>query len=298
MPGGWGAVIVVLHCVAPRAWQSSTSLRETLLPGGWGAAIPFIPLRGALSLPRGPRAVARAGHRAQPSDPPARATEQGRPAPGPLAVRMRPRQRHPAAGRPLGARTRRRDRSLARGADLIPSPRSLQPCLRGLRVVLGWVEKIRPAGGAAIPPSATGTRRAARGGVSVTRSLADTEGPHPGAALPGRGRRSLGAPRAGASKRRAAASPAGQEEALVAKTKTTSPRGNKEAPRSGRRRAPTRPPGKTRFHAVKRKQRSPRGKREARRSGETGTASPIGRAEGAPGLRSSCSRLTAGSREG
>ena len=36
------------------------------------------------------------------SDPPARATEQGRPAAGPLAVRMKPRQRHPTAGRPLG----------------------------------------------------------------------------------------------------------------------------------------------------------------------------------------------------
>ena len=62
-------------------------------------------------LPCGLGAVAWAGPRAQPSDPPARATEQGRPAAGPLAVRQKPRQRYPTARRPLGARTLRRNGS-------------------------------------------------------------------------------------------------------------------------------------------------------------------------------------------
>ena len=49
-------------------------------------------------MPLGLRRVDRAAHRARPSDPPPRATELGRPAVGPLAVRMRPRQRHPTQG--------------------------------------------------------------------------------------------------------------------------------------------------------------------------------------------------------
>ena len=213
MPGGWGAVIVVLHCVAPRAWQSSTSLREALLPGGWGAAIPFIPLRGAFSLPRGPRAVARAGHRAQPSDPPARATEQGRPAPGPLAVRMRPRQRHPAAGRPLGARTRRRDGSCGPRSGTYPhTPVHHGPAWESSTMSSGGGQSIRPAGGAAMPPSAAGCQACGPGWGVGDASSCGHRGAPPRDALPGRGRRSLGARRAGASKRRVPPHPPGKRK--------------------------------------------------------------------------------------
>jgi len=74
---------------------------------------PSLSLREAFSCPAGFRAVARAAHRAQPADPPSRATEQAQPGVRTLAVRMKPRQRYPTAERPLGTRTLRRHGSFS-----------------------------------------------------------------------------------------------------------------------------------------------------------------------------------------
>ena len=113
-------------------------------------------------MPRGPGAVARAGPRAQPSDPPAHATEQGRPAPGPLAVRMKRRQRHPTARRPLGTRTLRRDGSRGPRGDLTLTP----PLARVLHIrceqCLGAGDQIRRCRGWPISPERAGTPRAHR----------------------------------------------------------------------------------------------------------------------------------------
>jgi hypothetical protein len=48
---------------------------------------------------------------------------EGFPRCGPLAVRTRPRQRHPTARRPLGTRSLRRDRRFTRGAEVNPPSR-------------------------------------------------------------------------------------------------------------------------------------------------------------------------------
>ena len=136
-------------------------------------------------MPRGLEAVARAVHRAQPSDPPWRTTEQGRPAAGPLAVRMKPRQRYPTPRRPLGARTLRRHGSCRpRGGFHPPPPFSKKTLKSSRHRTLGFSVSSRRVGGsiarpvvAAMSPEAAGTRRADRDGVSVPRSAADTEGP-------------------------------------------------------------------------------------------------------------------------
>ena len=64
-------------------------------------------------------------------------------------------------------------------------------------------------------PEAEGTQRATRGGVSLARLHADTEGPHRGASLLGRGRRSFGPQAAGAAKARTAAHPRGKRKTEV-----------------------------------------------------------------------------------
>ena len=132
-------------------------------------------------MPRGPGAVARAGPRARPSDPPARATEQGRLAVGPLAVREKPRQRYPTARRPLGSRTLRRNGSF--------SPRGGSPRHPPGRPGAAWDVQVVSLGGRRDSARRVGRpclrrprgpQRADRGGVSVTRSHADTEGSRPG----------------------------------------------------------------------------------------------------------------------
>jgi len=89
------------------------------------ALIPFTAW-GCLVLPRRLRRVARAAHRAPPSDPPARATEQGVPRWGPslfpASSALRRGQRHPPGGRPLGTRTLRRHRPLPAGRSWPPTP--------------------------------------------------------------------------------------------------------------------------------------------------------------------------------
>jgi hypothetical protein len=138
-------------------------------------------------LPRGPGAVARAGHRAQPSDPPARATEQGRPASGPLAVRLTPRQGYPTAARPLGTRTLRRHGSVRPRGGFHHHPPAWPPaCLSAFAKKSGGGHSFRPAGGAAISPEAAGTRRADRGwgvGDAVSCGHRGVPGPERAAGL-------------------------------------------------------------------------------------------------------------------
>ena len=138
------------------------------MPGGWAAPASSIFHCVRFLLPRGLGAVARAAHRAQPSVPPSRATEQGRPAVGPLAVRMKPRQRYPTARRPLGARTLRRHGSVRPRGGAHPHP----PVRAGActdycaPLTANWT-----SGGssqsarrvpAAMPPETAGTQRAHR----------------------------------------------------------------------------------------------------------------------------------------
>ena len=63
----------------------------------------------------------------------------------------------------------------------------------------------------AIAPEAAGTQRAIHGGVSLARLLANSEGPHRGASLLGRGRRSFGPQVVGAAKARTAAHQRGKK---------------------------------------------------------------------------------------
>ena len=85
------------------------------------------------------------------------------------------------------------------GRGAVNPPRGCQrPCLRRLRV----------------------TERAARGGVSLARLHANSEGPRHGTTQFGRSRRSLGAQRAGASKRREAAHPRGKKRSAGLRTLT------------------------------------------------------------------------------
>ena len=177
------------------------------------------PLREGFLLPCGLGPVARATHRAQPSDPPLRATEQGCPAVWPLAVRMGPRQRYPTAGRPLGARTLRRDGSYRPRGGFHHHTRSRMKRSRGLATEQrGPVFNVssrrvgvsnRQAGGAAISPQATGTRRVDCGrGIGDAVSCGHRGVPGPRRAVP---------PRAGSQpeeSRRAASPPllAGRDE--------------------------------------------------------------------------------------
>jgi hypothetical protein len=176
---------------------------------------PYIHCVAGFSLPRGVVAVARCGHRGRSSDPLSRATEQGRPVAGPLAVRQKPRQRYPTAGRPLGSRTLRRHGSYRprggghrhppvrdvsekrvtpwRSADLAGTPERTS----------GGGNPIRHAG--ASGHASLGRGDPARGpgrGVGDAVSCGHRGAPARDALL-GRGRGSLGAERVGASKRRA-----------------------------------------------------------------------------------------------
>jgi hypothetical protein len=107
-------------------------------------------LRSGLLLPRGLWAVARAAHRAQPSDPPARATEQAHPSVRTLAVPL------PHTRRSVGASvsTRRSGRSVparsgamaptARGAHFTPTLPCAVDLLGSFRQAGCVVSEIRP----------------------------------------------------------------------------------------------------------------------------------------------------------
>jgi hypothetical protein len=205
----------------------SFSLRGLVLPAprvaGCGLFLLSTPWRFSFAL-RAPSQVARAAHRTQPSDPPSRATEQAQPGVRTLAVPL-PRMR-----RSVGASvsTRRPGRSVparfgvmapsARGADLTTTTPFALALLEAFEQVL-WMGGEIPPGGCQRPclRRLRVTERASRGGVSLARCQANSEGPCRGTSLSrrrrDRSRRSLGAPRAGASKHRAAAHPLGNIEA-------------------------------------------------------------------------------------
>jgi len=212
---------------APRAWRRlflTTAWRVLLCPAGARPIFLFHCVRLFLA-PRARSQVARAAHRAQPSEPPSRATELGRPAVGPLAVRLKPRQRYPTAGRPLGARTLRRHGSIRPRGGVHHHPRSRMK---------------RSRGPATEPPGPDFNVSSRRVGVSNRQAGASGHGSrdrgdpvrgpgrgfgdavscgHRGApawdALLGRGRGSLGAQRAGASKRRGDAHVPGKTRAVT-----------------------------------------------------------------------------------
>ncbi len=217
-------------------------------------------------MPRGLGAVARAAHRVQPSDSPAHATEQGHPAVGPRAVRMKPRQRYPTAGRALGARTLRRHGSIRpRGGFDHHPPVCRGPALGRSAIVGPWPcgrapvhigrGEFNPPSGCQRPclPRPRGPGARIRDGVSVTRSLADAEGPRPGtrcwvavAGVSERsewGRASDEGPRTRSAK---------QSPHAVARKKTTapSPRGKKRASRSERQGPGRAPAGQEKTHGV------------------------------------------------
>ncbi len=153
-------------------------------------------------LPRGLRAVARAAHRAQPSDPPPRATEQAQAGVWTLAV---PR---PRAARSCSASvsTRRPGRSvparsvgmarIARWADFTSTPRfpvhlHVPDALARIHAPIGRAHRvtggrlsIRRCRGWPIPPEPAGTGRASHVGETAARSHANTEGPQRGSRPP------------------------------------------------------------------------------------------------------------------
>ena len=208
-------------------------------------------------MPRGPGAVARAGLRAQPSDPPPRATEQAQTDGRTLAVPL-PRMR-----RSVGASvsTRRPGRSeparsgvmalSARGADFTTTPRSRLKRSTGPateQLGPGFNVSSRRVGVSNRPAGASGHVSRDRGDPArgPGRGVGDAAScGHRGAlawdALLGRGRGSLGAQRAGASKRQEAAHPLGKRKpaqqqekphAVKEKMEAAHPRGKTKPSRS------------------------------------------------------------------
>jgi hypothetical protein len=238
-------------------------------------------------LPHGRGAVARAGRRAQPSDPPSHATEQAQTGVRTLAVPLARMRRSVGAS----VSTRRSGRSVparsgamapsARGADLPAAPplaggvdKLSRPSGLGRRRIasrgtgglkaplphcraqwLGGV--INPPGGCQRPclRRLRVTERASRGGVSLAWLHTNSEGPHRGTSLLGRSRRSLGAPRAGASKRRVATHPPGNKKPHAVKTKglAAHPPGNKKPHAVKTKGLAAHPLGNKKPHAVKTK---------------------------------------------
>ena len=136
---------------------------------------------------------------------------------------------------PLGRHARK---VLTRG-DLGPASVSLAE---------GWGFQIARRVPAAIPPEAAGTERACRGGVSLARCHANSEGPRRGTSLLGRSRRSLGAQRVPPAAGRASAEGprtcrAKQKPSRSDMGETT--RGAKENSTEWKKRAPPRSRGTT-----------------------------------------------------
>jgi hypothetical protein len=208
------------------------SVEVFFLPRGPGAVAFFSSsLRVALFCRcRGAHLQAWAPPRPAPADSSAR-DRRARSAPGPLGVRKKPRRRLPSTARASGARGLRRDRPPA-------APAHWKPALpNNLSIVL--------LGGGRDPPGGWGGHRSGghgvpsvriRGGVSVTRSCADTEGPHPGAhcwvVASGVSVRSE---RGRASAERLPTRRAKQSHAVKQKkTAAPGPRGKTKPPRSGK----------------------------------------------------------------
>jgi len=110
-----------------------------------------------------------------------------RPAVGPLAVRMKPRQRYPHRETPARCPHASAPWLLPPAGRIPPPPSFSNKTLKSSRhrtLGFGFSVSSRRVGGsiarrvvAAMSPEAAGTRRADRDGVSVPRSVADTEGP-------------------------------------------------------------------------------------------------------------------------
>ena len=192
-------------------------------------------------MPRGLGAVARAGHRAQPSDPPSRATEQAQPGVRTLAVPL-PRKRRSAGA---SVSTRRSGRSVpahsgamapvARGA-VLPATPNLEQSAREVatpsHLCAGFSVSRRRVGcsnrrcrGWPITPEPAGPGRASRGGETAARPHANAEGPRRGSRSPVAGegvcrRRARGR----TSLQKATAAPAKQEEPHAVKDKRAAAR--------------------------------------------------------------------------
>ena len=159
---------------------------------------------------------------------------------GPLAVRLKPRQRYPTAGRPLGTRTLRRHGSYRPRGGIHPHPRSRMKRSRGPATEPPGPDfnvSSRRVGVSNRQAGASGDASLDRGDPACgpRRGIGDAAScGHRGApardALLGRGRGSLGAPRVPP-----AAGRASDEEPRTRLAKED-PWGNKETSRSERER--------------------------------------------------------------
>ena len=162
--------VTALFCHAGARPVSCSSLREAFLVA-----------------PRARRQVARAAHRAQPSDPPSsaippRAGDVPRWGPS-LFVRSHATDTPPRDARSVPARSGEMAPD-APGADLTTTPRSPRSCSTGVGNVFGRAEKFRRCRGWPISPEPAGTGRASRVGETAARLHANAEGPRRGSRSP------------------------------------------------------------------------------------------------------------------
>jgi len=176
-PAGWERApffhrVTALFCQAGARPASFSSLREAVLcPTGF---------ERSLGLGVEPSPPARLRMR------PSRTSRGGAPRCSQKATPAIPHR-----GMPLGTHTLRRNgscrprggfhpnRPLEWNAREVLAPKSSVPA--SMSLAEGWGFRIAKRVPAAMPPSTAGTQRADRDGVSVTRSVADTEGPRHGA---------------------------------------------------------------------------------------------------------------------
>jgi hypothetical protein len=213
-------------------------------------------------LPRGRGAVARAAHRAQPSNPPSPAippTAGHSPARGPSWFGLWP---------PTSPRSDRHTRDPHAPARWLQSPagrispppsRANTGLLSSPRELLGGGHSIRPAGGAAISPEAAGSPACGSGAGCRGRGLLRTpRGPDPGrtaGSWPPESRRAA----SGGEQAPRGDPPAGQNKPSRSQRKRKpGPRGKRKPPRSGMKGTGRAPAGRVKSrHAVARKKAPP-----------------------------------------
>jgi hypothetical protein len=186
--------------------------------------VPFVfPLRGGFVLPRGPGAVARAGPRAQSSDPPPHATEQERPALGPLAVRKKPTPATPHRGTPARDPHAPAQWLLSPAGRMSPPPPFATVLLRWCRQCL-WAAGKDPRGGCQRPclPRPRGPSVRTGLGCRLRRRLRTPRGPGTGSAAGSRPRESRSAVSGGEQATRGRA-PASQDTASRSETTKNAP---------------------------------------------------------------------------
>ena len=185
------------NCMMPRRWPSKAG------EAGPGDRRPLWPRRAFPLSRRNGSSLApgawsgRSGYASSAAlrPPSLRATEQGRPPVGPLAVRQKPRQRYATAGRPLGSRTLRRHGSCRPRGGSHHHPPALPPtCLSspaarasGLRfnaLSLRVGGSNRRCRGWQISPEPAGTGRASRVGETAAPLHANAKGPRCGSRPP------------------------------------------------------------------------------------------------------------------